>query len=82
MHYCKLKLNTCQHGLLKSKSIVTNSVKYSGYISVFINYRHRAHAIHFYLSSAFDLVQHFVLLEKTWHFLAFLMVSPAGSAAT
>jgi hypothetical protein len=61
MHYCKLKLNTCQHGLLKSKSTATNLVTYLGYISAFNNYQNRVHAFHFYLSSAIDLV----LLEKT-----------------
>jgi hypothetical protein len=71
MHYCKLKLNTCQHGLLKSKSTVTNLVTYTHYVSAFVNYQHQAHAIHFYLSGAFDLVLHFVPLEKTWQFWPF-----------
>ena len=71
MQNCRLKLNICQHGHLKSKSTVTNLVTYSGYVSAFFNYQHRVHAAQFYLSGAFDLVLHFVLLEKTWQFWPF-----------
>jgi hypothetical protein len=46
-HYLKFKLNSCQHGFTKSKSVITNLVTYLEFITPLVTSQAQADAIYF-----------------------------------
>jgi hypothetical protein len=63
-HYLKSKISPHQHGFTKAKSTSTNLVTYVDFIAPLAGSQRQADAIYFDLSSAFDLVNHSLLLHK------------------
>jgi hypothetical protein len=63
-HHFTHKLHPSQHGFLKHKSTTINLVTYLDFISPLVSSQQQVDSIYFDLSSAFDLVQHPVLLNK------------------
>jgi hypothetical protein len=58
----------CYYFEPKSKSTVTNSVTYLDFVTPLIIYQRQAAAIYFDLSSAFELVPHFLCHHKLAHY--------------
>ena len=63
-YYLQSKLNSCQHGFIKSRSTTSNLVNYLDYITPLVSSQRQVDAIYFDFSSAFDLVSHNLLLNK------------------
>ena len=62
--YFKEKLNSAQHGFIKSKSVVTNLVTYLNYVAPCVGSQGQCDSVYFDLSNAFDLVPHNLLISK------------------
>jgi hypothetical protein len=60
--------SVCYYFEPKSKSVVTNSVTYLDFVTPLIIYQRQAAAIYFDLSSAFELVPHFLCHHKLAHY--------------
>jgi hypothetical protein len=77
-HYLQAKLNTCEHGLIKSRSTTSNLVIYLDYLTPLVSSQHQVDGIYFDFSSVFDLVSHTLLLGKLSPF-GLKMLTLAGS---
>lgn len=66
--YINNKINSSQHGFIKSKSTTTNLISYLNVIVPVIESQGQTDSIYFDFSKAFDLVPHNILLTKMGNF--------------
>jgi hypothetical protein len=63
-YFFKSKLNSSQHGFIKSKSTVTNSVTFPDFVTPLFCSQGQTDSIYFDFSNAFDILPHSLLLHK------------------
>jgi hypothetical protein len=63
-YFLKSKLNSSQHGFIKSKSIVTNLVTFLDFVTPIVCSQGQTDSLYFDFSNGFDILPHPLLLHK------------------
>jgi hypothetical protein len=63
-HFLESKLNSSQHGLIKSKSTVTSLVTFLDFVTPLVCSQGQTDSIYSDISNAFDIHPHSLLLHK------------------
>jgi hypothetical protein len=64
LFFFKSKLNSCQHGFIKSKSTITNFVTFLDFVTPLVRSQGQVDSIYFAFSNAFGILPHALLLHK------------------
>jgi hypothetical protein len=63
-HLFKSKLNSSQHGFIKSKSTITNLVTFLDFVTLLVCSQGQVDSIYYDFSNAFDIFPHALLVHK------------------